>query len=109
MARNPVLFSLGVVLLEIGHGTSLTSLKLPCDSAYGQCHSDFFTARRLAMKKRTVMGAIYNDIVEQVVESAFPHGDDLNDPVFQASFYNDVISTLDELGQGFRKLCMGRI
>lgn len=108
MARNPVLFGLGVVLLEIAHAASLESLKLPCDADNGQLHSEFFTARRLAKSKRTVMGATYNDIVEQLVECVFPCGGDLNDPELQAAFYEDVICPLDELEQGFRKLCLDR-
>lgn len=107
MARNPVLFSLGVVLLEIAHAASLESLKLPCDADNGQLHGEFFTARRLAKYKRTVMGPVYNDIVEQLVECVFPCGDDLNNPELQATFYEDVICPLDELEQGFRKLCTG--
>ena len=105
MARNPVLFSLGVALLEIGHAASLESLKLPSDADNGQLHREFFTARRLAKSKRTVMGPTYNDIVEQLVECVFPCGDDLNNPELQATFYQDVICPLDELEQGFRKLC----
>ncbi|KAL8815382.1 MAG: hypothetical protein Q9191_008467 [Dirinaria sp. TL-2023a] len=91
MARNPILFGLGVVLLELAHAKSLESLKLPSDAENGQLHGDFFTARRLAKSKRNVMGATYNDIVEQLVECVFPCGSDLNDPKLQAIFYEDVI------------------
>ena len=107
MARNPVLFGLGVVLLEIAHAANLESLTRPCDADNGLLHREFFTARRLAKSKRTVMGSTYNDIVEQLVECVFPCGDDLNDPKLQAAFYEDVICPLDELEQGFRKLCLG--
>ena len=107
MARNPILFSLGVVLLEIAHGASLESLKLPCDADNGQLHCEFFTARRLAKTKRTNMGTVYDDIVEQLVECVFPHGGDLNNPELQATFYDDVICPLDELEQGMRKLGIG--
>lgn len=107
MARNPVLFSLGVVLLELAHAASLDSLKLPCDADNGQLHSEFFTARRLAKSKRSIMGSVYNDIVEQLVECVFPCGDDLNNPELQATFYEDVICPLNELEQGFRKLGIG--
>lgn len=80
MARNPLLFSLSVVLLKIAHRASLESLKLPCDADNGPLHREFFTARRLAKSKRNVMGSIYNNIVEQLVECVFLNGDDLNDP-----------------------------
>lgn len=107
MARNPILFSLGIALLEIAHSANLESLKLPCDSDNGELHCEFFAARRLAKSKRTNMGPRYDNIVEQLVECVFPCGDDLNKPELQASFYEDVICPLDELEQGFRKLCIG--
>ena len=109
MARNPMLFSLGVVLLELAHATSLESLKLPCDADSGPLHGDFFTARRLAKSKRNAMGAIYNNIVEQLVECVFPCSGDLTNPELQAVFYKDVICPLDELEQGFRKLGLGAV
>ena len=37
MARNPVLFGLGVVLLEIAHGASLESLRLPVMPTTASC------------------------------------------------------------------------
>ncbi len=107
MARNPILFSLGVALLEIAHAASLESLELSCDVDNGQLHREFFTARRLAKSKRTDMGPRYHNIVEQLVECVFPCGYDLTNPELQAAFYEDVISPLDELEQRFREFCIG--
>lgn len=107
IARNPVLFSLGVVLLELAYSARLESLKLPCDAENGQLFSDFFAARRLAKSKRSLMGSVYNNIAEQLVECAFPCGDDLNNPQLQVTFYEDVICPLDELEQGLQKLYIG--
>jgi hypothetical protein len=111
MARNPILFSLGVAFIEIAHAASLESLELPSDADNGQLHREFFTARRLAKSKRTVMGSTYNDIVEQLVECVFPCGDDLTNPELQAAFYENVICPLNELEQeleqGFRELWLG--
>lgn len=107
IARNPVLFSLGVVFLELAHSARLESLKLPCDADNGQLFSEFFAARRLAKSKRTLMGAVYNNIAEQLVEGAFPCGDDLKNPELQVAFYEDVICPLDELEQGLLKLYIG--
>lgn len=107
IARNPILFSLGVVFLELAHSARLESLKLPCDAENGQIFSEFFAARRLAKCKRSVMGAVYNNIAEQLVEGAFPGGDDLNNPELQVSFYEDVICPLDELEQALSKLYIG--
>ena len=107
IARNPMLFSLGVVFLELAHSASLESLKLPCDADNGQPLSDFFTARRLAKSKHSLMGNVYNNIAEQLVESAFPCGDDLNDSELQIAFYEEVICPLEELEQGLLKLYIG--
>ena len=107
IARNPILFSLGVVFLEIAYGASLESFQQDGDANNGQLHTEFFTARRLAKLKRTVMGPTFNDIVEQLVEGAFPCGDDLSNPVLQDRYYEDVICPLDRLEQDFSKLCMG--
>ena len=106
VARNQVLFSLGVVLLEIAHAASLESLKQDSDLTNGQedRYTDFFTARRLAKTKNSVMGITYHNIVEQLVECVFPCGDDLNKDQLQAAFHSDIIYPLAELEEGFRKL-----
>ena len=105
IARNQVLFSLGVVLLEIAYAASLESLKQDSDLSNGQedRYTDFFTARRLAKSKHSVMGITYHNIVEQLVECVFPSGDDLNNDQLQAAFHNDIICPLTELEEGFRK------
>ena len=105
IARNQVLFSLGVVLLEIAYAASLESLKQDSDLTNGQedRYTDFFTARRLAKSKHSVMGITYHNIVEQLVECVFPCGDDLNNDQLQAAFHSDIICPLAELEEGFRK------
>ena len=105
MARNPMLFSLGVVLLEIAHAASLESLKQDSDLTNGQedRYTEFFTARRLAKSKHSVMGITYHNLVEKLVECVFPCGDDLNNDQLQAAFHSDIICPLAELEEGFRK------
>ena len=105
LARNQVLFSLGVVLLEIAYAASIESLKQESDLKNDQedQYTAFFTARRLAKCKHSVMGITYHNIVEQLVECVFPCGDDLNNDQLQAAFHNDIICPLAELEEGFRK------
>lgn len=105
MARNPVLFSLGVVLLEIAHAATLESLRQESDLTNGQedRYTEFFTARRLAKSKQSVMGITYHNIVEQLVECVFPCADDLSNDQLQAAFHSDIICPLAELEEGFRK------
>ena len=104
IARNQVLFSLGVVLLEIAYAASLESLKQDSDLRNGQedQYTAFFTARRLAKCKHSVMGITYHNIVEKLVECVFPCGDDLKNDQLQAAFLNDIICPLAELEEGFR-------
>ena len=106
IARNPILFRLGVILLEIAHAASLESLQQPSDLTNGKedRHSEFFTARRLAKCKHSVMGIKYHNIVEQLVECVFPCGDDLKSDELQTAFYKDVICPLDELEEGLRRM-----
>ena len=105
LARNPILFSLGVVLLEIAHAASLESLKQDSDLTSGQedRYTEFFTARRLAKSKGSVMGITYHNIVEQLVECVFPCRDDLNNDQLQEAFHSSIICPLAELEEGFRK------
>ena len=106
IARNQILFRLGVILLEIAHAASLESLQQPSDLTNGKedQHSEFFTARRLAKCKHSVMGIKYHNIVEQLIECVFPCGDDLKSDELQTAFYKDVICPLEELEEGLRRL-----
>lgn len=105
IARNQILFSLGVVLLEIAYAASLESLQQPSDLTNGQedHYTEFFTARRLAKCKQSVMGIRYHNIVEQLVECVFPC-DDLENDRLQAAFHRDIINPLAELEEGLREI-----
>ena len=101
MARNPLLFTRGVVLLKITHGASLEILRRPAGFENGgERFQEFFTAWRLAKLKDTMMGHRYHAVVEQCL---FPFGDDLNNTKLQVAFHQDVIGPLGELEAGYRK------
>ena len=99
--RNPLLFSLGVVLLEIAHTSTLGNLQRPSDLENGQesKYTEFFVARRLAKFGSTDMGRRYHRIVERLVECDFGCGTDLNSPQLQAAFHEDIICPLEKLEQ----------
>lgn len=107
--RNPLLFSLGVVFLEIAHSSHLESLQRPSDLDNNQenRYTEFFLARRLAKAADTDMGRNYHSIVERLVECDFGCGNDLNDRRLQIAFYNDVICPLDKLEQRLRDFHFG--
>ena len=101
LARNPLLFSLGVVLLEIAYSSTLESLQRPNDLDEGRknLYTDFFVARRLASLGHSDMGGSYHKIVERLVECDFGCGNDLSDLQLQVALYKDVICPLERLEQ----------
>ena len=109
LVRNPLLFNLGVVLLEIAHSTALGSLQRPSDLENGleNRYTEFFIARRLAQSANTEMGGTYHKIVEQLVECDFGCGTDLNNPQLQAAFHNEVICPLEKIEQKLRDFHFG--
>lgn len=111
VARNPLLFNLGVMLLEVAYCATLRSLEQPCDLENGERSSltEIFAARRLANSLGREMGGTYSKIVKQLLECDFGCGDNLNDPKLQAGFHRDVVCALDKLEQGFRELQLGCI
>ena len=104
-ARNPLLYSLGVVLLEIAYWTNWESLKRP----FGERdrYSDFYQARRLLKSGCSDMGPKYDQVVEKLIECDFGCGDDLNTICLQTAVYRDVVCPLERLESGFRALQIG--
>lgn len=101
MVRNPLLFNLGVILLEIAYTCNIESLKSPIDLDNGRenRYTEFFAARRLAKSAKSDMGSTYHKIVEKLVECDFGCGMELDDPQLQAAFHRDVICPLERLEQ----------
>lgn len=104
--RNPLLFSLGIVLLEIAHFSGLQDMQQPSDLEKNQenQYTEFFVARRLAKQADTHMGHRYHSIVERLIECDFGCGSDLNDKKLQIAFYSEVIYPLENLEQDLRRL-----
>lgn len=109
LAPNPILFGLGVVLLEIAYSAPLKTLQRSCDLENGveNQYTEFFTARRLAKSIGREMGSSYGAIVKKLLQCDFGCGDDFNDRDLQAGYYRDVVCELDKLEQGFRHLQVG--
>ena len=101
LARNPLLFSLGVILLEIAYSSTLESFQRPNDLNNGRrdLYTEFFVARRLASSGQSALGGSYHKIVERLVECDFGCGNDLSDLQLQMALYNDVICPLERLEQ----------
>lgn len=104
---NPVLFGLGIVLLEIAFSSTLRSLQQSDDLGQETEYTEFFTAKRLVGSIGREMGSTYGTIVKKCLYCDFGCGDDLNDPKLQAGFYRDVFCELDTLEKKFRALQLG--
>ena len=106
-APNPLLFGLGVVLLEIGYSATLETLRTSKDTVEGENkYTEFFVAKRLAGSIGREMGTAYGKIVKRCLHCDFGCGDDLNEPELQAGFYKDVVKELEKLEEGFEKLSL---
>ena len=99
LARNTLLFSLGVLFLEIAYTSTIENLQRPVDLENGRenRYTEFFAARRLSKAAKTDMGGKYHKIVEKLIECDFGCGTDLNDALLQTAFYNEVICPLEDL------------
>ena len=108
-ARNALLFSLAVVLLEIAHSARLETMYRPLDLMNGEenPYTQFFAARRLAKSDYSNLGPRYHKIVERLLECDFACGDDLGSRQLQAAVHNEVICPLEQLEQGLRQLYLG--
>lgn len=107
--RNPLLFGLGIVLIEIANTATLEGLRQPSDLENGQenQYTEYYVAKRLASSLGRDMGASYAKIVKKLLYCDFGCGDDLNDPELQTRLHKDVVCELDELERGFRSLQLG--
>lgn len=109
IAPNVLLFSFGVILLEIAYGAPFEMLQQPEDivASSDDRFTDFITARRLADGVGTSLGAAFASIVRKCLRCDFGCGEDLDDPVLQARLYEDVVCKLGALEDGFRRLQIG--
>lgn len=105
---NMLLFSLGVVLLEIAYNATLESLTRQKDREHDDDrYTQFFVAKRLAGLVSKEMGIRYKRIVEKCLGCHFASGSDLDDEGLQLEFHNDVVKELEEIELEFRGLQLG--
>jgi hypothetical protein len=98
--RNPVLFGLGIMLLELAYQAPLETLQQPEDLQKGETPGfvEYFTAHRLAKDSdRKMSSRKFKDIVNQCLHCDFAHGNDFGSPALQEAFYHDVIIGLEKL------------
>lgn len=106
--QNPLLFDLGVMLLELAFQVPLRQLQKPIDLDNGQedIYTEFFTAKRLC-RSSMQLGLRYKEVARKCIHCDFGRGDDLNSPELQEAFYREIICELDKLEGEFRRLQLG--
>ncbi|KAJ5661028.1 uncharacterized protein N7484_000400 [Penicillium longicatenatum] len=98
VVRNPVLFGLGVMFLELAYEAPLKALQKPIDLEKGdmQGFADYFTAHRVADSNRKVTGS-FKAIIKKCLHCDFGHDSDFTSSGLQEAFYHDVIGSLEQL------------
>lgn len=106
IVRNPYIFNLGIVLLELAYQAPIKFLREAEDLEDGQETklTDFFAAKRLEKTIDASMGVTYANIVRKCLDCDFGEGKDLKSPALQAVFYKDVVCELERLERAFAKL-----
>jgi hypothetical protein len=104
--RNPVLFGLGVMFLELAFQAPLRSLQHPIDLKRGETQgfAEYCTARRLAEHSSAMISQSYQSIVKKCLYCDFGHDSDFKSPALQEAFYHEVIGGLGRLEEVFRDL-----
>lgn len=102
LAQNPLLFRLGVLLLELAFEAPFSSMRQSFDRERPEdCNAEFITARRVSHTASS-MGSQYSKIIRKCLNCHFANGDDLTSPALQEEFYRDVVCELSRLENGFR-------
>jgi hypothetical protein len=104
--RNPVLFGLGVMLLELAYQAPLRTLQQPIDLRKGktQGFADYFTAHRLVDHSYCMVSTSFKVIIKKCLHCDFGHDSDFTNRALQEAFYHDVIGGLENLEKIFQEL-----
>jgi hypothetical protein len=99
LAPNVTLFSLGVVLLELGFEAPIHALQRPEDLKDGVAneYSDYWTARRLSKTVSSTLNSTYGKLVNKCLYCDFGLGGsyELENVDLQKAFFRDVVCGLD--------------
>ncbi|PMD42142.1 hypothetical protein L207DRAFT_564528 [Hyaloscypha variabilis F] len=108
--RNPYLFTLGIILIELARQAPLSALREQHEVArdgptYESKFSAFEVADRVSKNLGSSLGASYAKVVRKCLGCDFGEGEtDLSDPGLQAVFYRDVVCELERLERAFAGL-----
>lgn len=103
LIRNRLLFSLGVMLLELAYQAPLHSLQRPTDvDAHMPPNTDYHIADRVRHEAASILGPRYAEVIRKCIQCDFGRGDDLGETRLQEGFHQDVVCELEELEERFR-------
>jgi len=108
LIRNRLLFSLGVMLLELAHHSPLETLQQPSDNDDRESqNTDYYTADRVRHDAASILGPGYAEVIRKCIQCDFGQGDDLGTTRLQEGFYQDVICELEVLEERFKSFELG--
>jgi hypothetical protein len=109
--RNPHLFGLAIVLLELAYQTPLQDLNTEFERANNAMPNsklgNYVLADRLSRCMSEELGIAYKEVVRKCLTCDFGHGDDLSNSLLQAAFYEEVVCKLEGLEKLFEKIMYG--
>lgn len=107
LAPNPTLFSLGVVLIELGYDAPLQALRQESDLEGGTSSqfTDFFTASRLGKLVSKRLNSRYGKLVQRCLACNFGVGTELEAEDLQSAVVANVFNELDECLRIFDGFC----
>jgi hypothetical protein len=108
LIRNPILFGLGVIFLELAYEAPLRSLKKSVDvDLQEERNTDYYIADRVHLAASRLLGGRYAEVARKCVHCDFGRGSDLNDVRLQEVFYREVVEELEELEVKLRAVDIG--
>jgi len=98
VVRNRLLFSLGVMLLELAFQRPLSEMTKDSDKqSVDAGNAEYLTADRLSKRVSSHMGPRYAEVVKKCVHCYFASGNDLSQSKLQSEFFQDVVCELQKL------------
>jgi hypothetical protein len=106
LIRNRLLFSLGIVLLELAYQRPLASLTSDLDRiGVSSENVPYRTAERLSFRVGEKLGANYAELVRKCIHCDFGNGFDLKQMRLQEAFYQSVVCELAGLAKSPNWIC----
>jgi hypothetical protein len=103
LIRNPVLFGLGVIFLELAYEAPLRSLKKPVDTDDQEDrNTEYYIADRVCLAASTLLGGRYAEVARKCVQCDFGRGSDLNALGLQLALHQEVVEELEGLEDKLR-------